>query len=194
MLPLGATQQILQSHNKPDFSSFQINWIYDWISYFNIPWLKLVKMRESAYLSSATLDHTFSLSISHFVQTLSLSISNFFHTLSPSISSFYSISISTLGTNTFNFHFSSKFQGLLNLKSGGWTFGLLFVGLIGVSTISSGRGRESLFGPGCKHPEGQSSIKIQSQIMAQGSRYQVKAHTVQISQNVNLKTTREQYS
>ena len=74
----------------------KINLIHIWISYFNIPWLKLAKMRESAYLSSATLDHTFSLSISHFVQTLSLSISNFFHTLSPSISSFYSISISNL--------------------------------------------------------------------------------------------------
>ena len=63
----------------------KINLIHIWISYFNIPWLKLAKMRESAYLSSATLVHT-----------LSLSISNFFHTLSLSISLFYSISISNL--------------------------------------------------------------------------------------------------
>ena len=63
----------------------KINLIHIWISYFNIPWLKLAKMRERAYLSSAALVHTLSLSISNFFHTLSLSISNFFLTLSLSI-------------------------------------------------------------------------------------------------------------
>ena len=109
----------------------KINLIHIWISYFNIPWLKLAKMRESAYLSSATLVHTLSLPISSF---FSISFTNLAQLLSTSIS-------------------------VLNFKAC-WIWNLdfehlvyFFLSLTGVSTISSEGGRESLFGPRWNTPK-----------------------------------------
>ena len=180
MLPLGATQQILQSHNKPDFSTFQ-NQFNSYLNLlFQYPLTQISKDERTCIFVFCDLGpHAFT-----FYFTFRPHAFTFYFKFLPRTFIFYLwFSLNTftfyfiilfnfffkLGTITFNFHFSFKFQGLLNLKSGFRTYGLTFSwGWMGIP-----------FWPRCNIHKVHIGLK---------------AHTVQILQNANLKTTKEQYS
>ena len=140
MLPLGATQQILQPHNKPDFSTFQ-NQFNSYLNLlFQYPLTQISKdERKCIFIFSNLgphaftfyfkfLPHTFTLYFKFLPHTFTFYFKFLPHTFafylksSPNTFTSYFIILFNfffkLGTITFNFHFSSKFQGLLNLKSG----------------------------------------------------------------------------
>ena len=118
MLPLGATQQILQPHNKPDFSTFQ-NQFNSYLNLlFQYPLTQISKdERKCIFIFSNLGPHAFTFYFKFLPHTFT-----FYLKFSRNTFIFYFIILFNfffkLGTITFNFHFSSEFRGLLNLKSG----------------------------------------------------------------------------
>ena len=127
MLPLGATQQILQPHNKPDFSTFQ-NQFNSYLNLlFQYPLTQISKdERTCIFVFCGLGPHAFTFYFKFLPHTFTFYFKFLPHTFafylksSPNPFTSYFIILFNfffkLGTITFNFHFSSKFQGLLNLK------------------------------------------------------------------------------
>ena len=170
MLPLGATQQILQPHNKPDFSTFQ-NQFNSYLNLlFQYPLTQISKdERKCIFIFSNLGPHAFTFYFKFLPHTFT-----FYLKFSRNTFTFYFIILFNfffkLGTITFNFHFSSEFQGLLNLKSGFWI----------------------PFWPRCNTPKVSqaSKYKVRSWLWAPDINWR---HRL-ILQNANLKTTIERYS